>query len=128
MTLTLKTLSIACAIGLGTLLVACSSNTDKPAAQQQPAAQAQPEEQTMTVSLPSMKCNTCARHITSAVTKVAGVTECSVNVDDKKATIKYAPAKVDQAKIEMAIAQSGYDANNVKRNEDAYSQLPECCK
>ncbi len=128
MTTIQKILSLACIAGSAVVLVACSGTSDKTAAQQQPAAQAQPAEQTITVSLPTMKCNTCSRHITSAVTKLDGVNECSVSVDDKKATIKFAPNKIDQAKIEMAIAQSGYDANNVKRNEDAYSQLPECCK
>lgn len=106
---------------------ACSENkpvADKPAEQAAPAA----TEQTVTVDLPTMKCNTCSRHIQSALTKVAGVSEVNVDMDAKKATIKFISAKIDQAKIEHVIAESGYDANGVKRNAEAYEKLPECCK
>ncbi|HNW61321.1 MAG TPA: heavy-metal-associated domain-containing protein [bacterium] len=80
------------------------------------------------ISLPTIQCETCVATIEAAVKKVAGVTAISIDLKGKMAHVQYDAAKTDQRKIEMAIADAGYDANDVKRNEAAHAKLPACCQ
>jgi mercuric ion binding protein len=49
-------------------------------------------------------------------------------VEKKTATVEFISAKTNLGAIRQAIAGAGYDADSVKRNEEAYNHLPECCK
>ena len=42
--------------------------------------------------------------------------------------VKFVPAQTNLATIELAITEAGYDANDKKRDADAYAKLDECCK
>jgi periplasmic mercuric ion binding protein len=59
---------------------------------------------------------------------VDGVIEANVDRKAKTATVKYNSLKVKQADLENAVAKSGYDANEVKRDQNAYDNLDGCCK
>ena len=80
------------------------------------------------ISVPSSQCGSCAKTITAALDKVEGVDDVNVNIEDKKVHVHYADAKVKVAELEKAIAEAGYDANKVKRNEKAHENLPACCQ
>lgn len=80
------------------------------------------------VNLPGLQCESCVVTIKSALKKVDGVSGIEIDKKAKVATIKFDKSKTDASKIENAIAQSGYDANDVKKNMEAYNGLPECCK
>ena len=84
--------------------------------------------QTVMIKVPTVVCNSCATTIKSAVKKVPGVKSVSVDVDKKVATVEYNPEKVTLAGLEKAIADAGYNANETKRNAEAYEKLNECCK
>ena len=114
----MKTFQLLSLALLCTLIVACSAN-DKPAV---------PVIQKATVQLPTLKCNSCVRHIKHALSGVDGINDVAINLDAKNAEITYSSDKIDLPKIELAIAKSGYDANNVKRDTAAYAGLAECCK
>lgn len=50
---------------------------------------------------------------------------------DEKAmtiTVTYSPKKTSPEKIRLAISKLGYDADEVKGDEKAYSRLDGCCK
>jgi periplasmic mercuric ion binding protein len=81
-----------------------------------------------TIQLPTLKCKTCVRTIKTALASVDGIESAEVNLVSKSATVKFVPAKLDIGKIELAISQAGYDADNVKRDSVAYENLAECCK
>lgn len=42
--------------------------------------------------------------------------------------VKYDPLKTNPDKLREVIANTGYDADGVKKNETAFSKLPECCQ
>ncbi|HET7153414.1 MAG TPA: heavy-metal-associated domain-containing protein, partial [Candidatus Kapabacteria bacterium] len=96
--------------------------------QSQPAQQATAQTVSTMINLPTMKCDNCAETITNAVQKLDGVQDVKVDVGTKTAEVHYIAAKLDQKKIEDAIANAGYDANSTKRNDEAYNNLKECCK
>jgi periplasmic mercuric ion binding protein len=80
------------------------------------------------ISLPTIRCNTCADTIQSAVRKVAGVQSVVVDLKMKMVHVVFDSLKTSIPEIEKAIASIGYDANAVKRNEKAYAKLPKCCQ
>ena len=84
--------------------------------------------ETTTINASSMVCGTCARTIEKAVAKVDGVQKVNVDVNNKIVEVKFVPSRTNVETIETAITESGYDANNRKRNPDAYEKLDGCCK
>lgn len=83
---------------------------------------------TVKIKLNSMQCNICVENITKAINSVDGVVEANVNLKKKIATVTFDGDKTNKAEIEIAITSIGYDANNKKANQEAYSKLMECCK
>jgi periplasmic mercuric ion binding protein len=81
-----------------------------------------------TIEVKGMKCTSCVAAVERALTAVEGVESVQVDLEKKHAVVRYLPAQVQVASLERAIANAGYNANKVKRNEDAYGQLPSCCK
>ena len=90
--------------------------------------QEQPKIENTAINVSSLVCGSCARTIEVAVKALDGVQEVSVDVGEKRAKVKYLPAKTDVKAIENAIANSGYDANSTKRSPKAYEKLDACCK
>ena len=84
--------------------------------------------QTASINLPSMVCTTCKKNITKAIYAVEGVKDVDVDVKRKIAEVKFVPLQTNIETIERAITETGYDANNKKRNPDAYEKLDACCK
>lgn len=84
--------------------------------------------ETAIVHVNGIQCNMCVEKIEKAVGKLDGVQSVSVNLDEKQATVQYVPAKLNVAQIESGIAYAGYDANDTRRNEEAYQKLPACCQ
>ncbi|MCI0708279.1 MAG: heavy-metal-associated domain-containing protein [Ignavibacteriae bacterium] len=104
-------------IAIITLLVVGCGTTEK-----------QPMVQVASIKVESAVCGTCGNTITDALKKVDGVQEASVDIEKKIATVKYASDKADLPKLEKAISDAGYDANDTKANPEAYDKLDECCK
>ena len=75
----------------------------------------------------SGECGMCKSTIEKAA-KSAGASFASWDVDSKVLTVKYANKSANTAKIENAVAKSGYDTEHVKATDEAYSKLHSCCK
>ena len=73
-------------------------------------------------------CGMCKKTIEKAVNKVEGVASANWDVDKKKIDVSFDDTKTDAMAIHNAIAASGYDTEKVSGNEEAYSNLPGCCK
>jgi len=83
---------------------------------------------TTMINVPTIVCNSCISTITKALKKVDGVKSTKIDLKMKIATVTYASTKTSLSKIEKAIANAGYDANNTKRDPAAYEKLDACCK
>jgi len=76
----------------------------------------------------SAVCESCKKRIEKAVLAVEGVEKASLNLGNKEIKVKYDPAKTSPEKIRSAVSGTGYDADDVKKNEQAYTKLPHCCQ
>lgn len=73
-------------------------------------------------------CGMCKKTIENAVLATEGVEEAQLNLSNKKIKIKFDPAKTSADKLRLVIADAGYDADGVKKKEDAFGKLPACCQ
>ena len=80
------------------------------------------------IEVPTIKCGSCVKTETNAIRELKGVEEVNVDKKTKMAVVKYDATKLKVTDIESAIAKSGYDANEVKRDKKAYDELDSCCK
>ncbi len=73
-------------------------------------------------------CEQCKDRIEHGLLKIKGVKSAVLDNQTKKVAIKYDPRKVTLAQLKQAIAALGYDADEVKKNEEAFKALPGCCQ
>lgn len=90
------------------------------------AAEKQKSE-TVTIQTSAI-CGSCKARLEKTLKATEGVEEAMLNLNNKKIKIKFDPAKTNADKLREVIANTGYDADNVKKNEEAFKKLPECCQ
>jgi mercuric ion binding protein len=73
-------------------------------------------------------CGMCKATIEKAANVVEGVSKATWSVDEKKIDVSFDDSKTDAMAIHTAIAASGYDTEKVSGSEEAYENLPGCCK
>lgn len=73
-------------------------------------------------------CGMCKSTIEKAVNGVEGVAKATWDVDKKKIDVSFDDTKTTAMAIHNAIAASGYDTDKVSGSEEAYNNLPGCCK
>lgn len=73
-------------------------------------------------------CGMCKQTIEKAAQSVAGVSSANWNVDAKTIEVIFDENTTDKMAIHTAIANSGYDTDQVAGSEEAYKELPGCCK
>lgn len=74
------------------------------------------------------ECETCKPHIEEELKLTKGVTSFKVNTETQTITVIYNPKKTNPKKIRESIANSGYDADEVKADPEAVKKLDGCCK
>jgi len=57
-----------------------------------------------------------------------GIGVVNVNYRTKETTVKYYTDRINIEEIKTAIANAGYDADDVPANPDSYNRLPITCK
>ena len=72
-------------------------------------------------------CGMCKEAIEKA-TLSAGAEEANWSIKKKKLTVGYNPAKTNLDNIQQAIADAGYDTRDKTASQEAYNNLPGCCK
>lgn len=75
----------------------------------------------------SGNCGMCKTKIEKAA-KSAGASYANWDVDTKVLTVKYKSSSTNNAKIQEAVAATGYDTKDVKATDESYSKLHSCCK
>ena len=76
---------------------------------------------TSTIAIEGMTCAACVSHIETAIRKISGVTEVSVNLASEKAKIVYISGHVTAIQIRKAIENAGYTPVDFSDDDYSYS-------
>jgi copper chaperone CopZ len=84
--------------------------------------------QTAKIKTPTVQCEMCKNRIETYLKRYDGIISIVVNYKKKETTVKYVTDRTDIEQIKTAIANAGYDADDVPANGESYTKLPQCCK
>lgn len=111
-------------LALGTLsLLAYGQSKEKATKQTTPV-----KMEKATISVETAVCDMCSATIETAAEKTEGVKSAAVDLESKTVAVEFDPSRTNLSKIEQAIADAGYNANETVRNAEAYETLDACCK
>lgn len=83
---------------------------------------------TVKLNTPTVQCEQCKKKIENLMKYEEGVSKVMVDYKRKVTTVTYLPDRTNVENVKTAIANAGYDAEDVSANEEAYKKLPTCCK
>ena len=92
------------------------------------SAQVKKDRLTVKIKTPNALCAACKTRIESYLNRYDGVLGVNVNFHTGETKVQYLTDRTDIEQIKTAIANMGYDADDVTANEDAYKRLPKTCK
>jgi len=93
------------------------------------ASQAQTKAlQTAKIKTPNALCEACKTRIETYLKRIDGIQMVTVNYRRGETTVKYLTDRTNIEEIKTAIANQGYDADDVTANEESYKKLPITCK
>ncbi|MBS1597672.1 MAG: heavy-metal-associated domain-containing protein [Bacteroidetes bacterium] len=84
--------------------------------------------ETATIKTPTVQCEECKKRIEDYVSREQGVQKIVVDYKKKTAKVTYVVDRTSIENVKAAIANIGYDADDVTAEPDAYKRLPKCCK
>ena len=73
-------------------------------------------------------CEMCKDNIENGLAYIDGIKSARVDVDKKTITVKYKAKKISEEEVKQAISKTGYAADDVPANQEAYDKLHSCCK
>ncbi|MDG1147542.1 MAG: heavy metal-associated domain-containing protein [Crocinitomicaceae bacterium] len=76
----------------------------------------------------SAECNSCKVRLEDKLNYTSGVKYAELNLEDKNLTVKFNTKKITLAAIRKIIAETGYDADDVKAIPESVKNLPACCQ
>lgn len=83
---------------------------------------------TVKIQTPTAQCEECKQRIEEYLKYEEGVTKVVVYPRSKYTMVTYLADRTNIENIKAAIANVGYDADDVTANEEAYKKLPKTCK
>ena len=88
-----------------------------------------PKTQTVKIKTSAI-CEMCKERIEKKLAFTKGVSDVNLDVEskDKVVTVIFNPKKTNVVKLKKAIAEVGYDADEVVAETAGYDKLPGCCK
>lgn len=84
--------------------------------------------ETAKIKTPNALCEACKTRIETYLKRYDGVTSINVNYRRGETTVKYLTDRTNIEEIKTAIANIGYDADDITANPEAYKRLPITCK
>ncbi|MBL7812296.1 MAG: heavy-metal-associated domain-containing protein [Bacteroidetes bacterium] len=72
-------------------------------------------------------CNMCKERIENALDK-PGISKAKYNPSSETVTVTYNPRKLEEIQLHNLVAIAGHDTDKVKAGDQAYENLPDCCK
>lgn len=76
----------------------------------------------------SAECGDCKDRIEGLLNYTKGVKYSELEIESKKLTVKFQPAKISLDTIKQKLSDLGYDADEIKANPEAQQKLPSCCQ
>ncbi|MBS1920593.1 MAG: heavy-metal-associated domain-containing protein [Bacteroidetes bacterium] len=83
---------------------------------------------TAKIKTPNARCEECKTKIETYLKRYDGVISVNVNTHKGETTVKFITDRTNIEEIKTAIANVGFDADDVPANPDFYKLLPKCCK
>lgn len=87
---------------------------------------------TTKISTPTVQCEMCKKTIEDLLKRYDGVLSVNVKLNKdstkRETIVKYLTDRINEETIKAAIANAGYDANEIAANPESYKALPKCCK
>ena len=80
------------------------------------------------IKTPNARCEACKTRIESYLRRIDGMALVNVNYRTGETSVQYLSDRTDIEQIKTAIANLGYDADDVTANEESYKRLPKTCK
>lgn len=80
------------------------------------------------IKTPNALCEACKNRIETYLKRYDGITLINVNYRKGETQVKYLTDRINIEEIKTAIANAGYDADDIPATEDAYARLPRTCK
>jgi mercuric ion binding protein len=92
-----------------------------------------PSDRSITISVPQMNTADCAARIVAAFKldrpdRVDGVISVVPNLENHTVEVTFKSLVLSIKNVQMTIANAGFDADEVKANEEARKALPEECR
>ncbi|HLA53086.1 MAG TPA: cation transporter [Flavitalea sp.] len=84
--------------------------------------------QTVTISTPNVLCEICKDRIEKYMIREDGIQKITVDYKHNKTKVTFFTERTNIENIKTAIANVGFDADDVTANPDSYDKLPSCCK
>ena len=81
-----------------------------------------------TIKTPTVQCEECKKRIENYVSREEGVQKVVVDYKHKTTKVTYVTDRTNIENVKTAIANIGYDADDVTAEPSAYKKLPTCCK
>ena len=85
-------------------------------------------QQMATIKTPSVQCEMCKKKIEEAVKREEGVIKVNVDYKKKQTKVTFWTDRTNIENVKTIIANTGYDADDVTAEPEAYNRLPKCCK
>ena len=80
------------------------------------------------INTPSVQCEICKDRIEKYMSREPGIVSVKVDYKKKTTTVSFSTDRNDIEQVKTAIANVGYDADDVTAEEGSYAKLPKCCK
>ena len=80
------------------------------------------------INIPTAQCGMCVTRIDKALNGVDGILKYKVELDALKVKVKYDNNQISLQQIEQIISKTGYHANDVSADPEAYKKLAICCR
>lgn len=83
---------------------------------------------TVRIQTPGIQCEDCKIRVEDYLKYEEGITKAVAYPKSRYVNVTYLTDRTNLENIKTAIANVGYDADDVKANEDSYKNLPKTCK
>ncbi len=80
------------------------------------------------IKTPTIQCDVCRDRVVFFISHEYGVTSIKVNIKQKTTTVTWLNDRTTLENIKVAIANLGFDADDIEAEESAFKRLPKDCK